>query len=452
MPAPDLAQAESLYDGEIAYVDNQVGRLISALEAMGLRDATVVVLTSDHGEEFKDHRSLGQWTPDPGLEPGTSIVNGVESPPMPSASVSGRRRRAVLTAAVVSLLAFAVYANTLGHGFVYDDAMQILANPWITEVRYLPEVMTHGVWGFWPERGSSSYYRPLMHITNMAVYHVAGLSPWAYHLVNVALHAATSVMVLLLATRLLGNATPPSPLRLPFIAALLFASHPIHSEPVAWAGGLPDLSCAFFYLLSAHLYIETTEKENDSAARLPASLLAYLLALLAKEPALTLPLLLLAHDCTLRRKGIGRALRRLAPHLALSCLYLVVRYSVLGVMATSISSASLLSWLPAVPLLFVRYIAKLALPIGLNAYYGGPPFAERYLYLPSSGFVLLGALTFSWVAGLVRSRGPILIALAAVTITIYSAASIVRNQVWRDDRSTRGTRRPTTTWERPLRL
>jgi len=50
-----ILRAEHLYNGEIAYTDNQVGRLLDELDEMGLAKSTVVVLTADHGEEFLDH-------------------------------------------------------------------------------------------------------------------------------------------------------------------------------------------------------------------------------------------------------------------------------------------------------------------------------------------------------------------------------------------------------------
>jgi arylsulfatase A-like enzyme len=50
-----IKRAEHLYNGEIAYTDNQIGRLLDKLEEMGLAKSTVVVLTVDHGEEFLDH-------------------------------------------------------------------------------------------------------------------------------------------------------------------------------------------------------------------------------------------------------------------------------------------------------------------------------------------------------------------------------------------------------------
>ena len=60
----------------------------------------------------------------------------------------GGRERAV-AALFVGLVSFGVHANTLSNGFVYDDAKQILANPWITDIRFLTDIVKHDVWGFW---------------------------------------------------------------------------------------------------------------------------------------------------------------------------------------------------------------------------------------------------------------------------------------------------------------
>ncbi|MCP4249514.1 MAG: sulfatase-like hydrolase/transferase, partial [bacterium] len=49
----DLKQAVALYDGEIAYTDDQIGRLLDRLDTQGLRQGAVIIITSDHGEEFR---------------------------------------------------------------------------------------------------------------------------------------------------------------------------------------------------------------------------------------------------------------------------------------------------------------------------------------------------------------------------------------------------------------
>ena len=97
-----------------------------------------------------------------------------------------------------------------------------------------------------------------MHIVYMLNYHVFGLSPWGFHLVNVLFHSGVTVLVFLIIRRFLpeqGGTTPPAYLSPPFIAAMLFASHPIHTEAVTWIAGLPDVAFTFFYLLSFYFYI-----------------------------------------------------------------------------------------------------------------------------------------------------------------------------------------------------
>ncbi len=58
LDAATLARARALYDGEVAYTDDEVGRLLDGLAARGLDENTIVVLTADHGEEFGEH---GSW-------------------------------------------------------------------------------------------------------------------------------------------------------------------------------------------------------------------------------------------------------------------------------------------------------------------------------------------------------------------------------------------------------
>jgi arylsulfatase A-like enzyme len=55
VPASVIRRAERLYDGEVAYMDAQIGRLLDGLAARGLEENTVVLMTADHGEEFLDH-------------------------------------------------------------------------------------------------------------------------------------------------------------------------------------------------------------------------------------------------------------------------------------------------------------------------------------------------------------------------------------------------------------
>ena len=108
-------------------------------------------------------------------------------------------------AVIIALIAFAVYFNTLFNGFVYDDNSQVLNNPWIRDVKHFQDIFSKSVWEFKAVPLVSNYYRPLMHIIYMFNYHIFGLSPWGFHLVNVLFHAVNSVLVFVIASRLLAG-------------------------------------------------------------------------------------------------------------------------------------------------------------------------------------------------------------------------------------------------------
>ena len=175
---------------------------------------------------------------------------------------------------IIAIVVLSAYANTLLNGFVYDDRQQVLQNPWITNIRYLPNILFSSVWAFEGDHGGSNYYRPVMHLIYMAEYHLFGLKAWGWHLVNIIIHTLNSTMVFLIASTFFRLSTENnqeqetsrealsivdqytirnSPISA-FIAALLFAMHPINTEPVAWIAGIPELSFTFFYLLSFYLY------------------------------------------------------------------------------------------------------------------------------------------------------------------------------------------------------
>ena len=164
-----------------------------------------------------------------------------------------------VAAVIIMIVVLSVYATSLGNGFVHDDHDQIINNPWITSASYLPSILFSSVWSFQGDpQALSNYYRPVMYIIYMVEYHLFNLSPWGWHLVNMLIHSANSIMVFLLFSRLSippelwgkrahqGSVLPA--MVFPLLAALLFATHPVNSEAVAWVACVPELSFTFFYL------------------------------------------------------------------------------------------------------------------------------------------------------------------------------------------------------------
>ncbi|HKA31224.1 MAG TPA: O-GlcNAc transferase, partial [Candidatus Binatia bacterium] len=146
-------------------------------------------------------------------------------------------RRALGFAAIVGL-AVAAYIPALGGGFIWDD------ETWVTVNRTLKTM--DGLRAIWLTPSAPQYY-PLLQTVLWAEYHVWGLHPLGYHLVNVLLHALNASLVWLVLRRL---AIPGS-----WMAAAVFALHPVHVESVAWIAELKNVQSSFFYLLALLAYL-----------------------------------------------------------------------------------------------------------------------------------------------------------------------------------------------------
>jgi len=232
------------------------------------------------------------------------------------------QKRTRLGLALVALLAFAVFAPTLGGGFVYDDLYQIGENDQIRSLRNLPRFFTADVWAA-VGMPSSSYYRPLMYTTFAVETAIAGPVPWIFRTTNALLHAAVSVLLALLLLRL-GH-SPSAALA----AGALFAVHPMHAEVVGWPSARPELLVTLFTLGAAYVYAASDPVSGPTRGRFLATGALVMLALLSKETGLLAPVLIAL--VALQRAG-GTALRRLstalrsaAPYLALVVLFVGLR-------------------------------------------------------------------------------------------------------------------------------
>jgi lipoprotein NlpI len=218
-------------------------------------------------------------------------------------------------AALVSLLTFAVYLSSLHHEFVeWDDAQYVVENLHIRSIN-----VAFIKWAFTDFHAGN--WHPLTWISHAIDYAIWGLNPLGHHLTNVILHTVNSFVVVLLIMRLLNVARETAlKKRLPVFlddrtilitggaTGLLFGLHPLHVESVAWVAERKDLLCALFFLLSIILYTKYVTStciepaQERSSLRLfdnrysAAFLVFFVLALLSKPMAVTLPFVLLVLD------------------------------------------------------------------------------------------------------------------------------------------------------------
>ncbi|XP_053978579.1 protein O-mannosyl-transferase TMTC2 isoform X1 [Hylaeus anthracinus] len=188
-----------------------------------------------------------------------------------------------ILAVACALVATALYCNTLQAGFVYDDRRAILTNPDLLASTPWDRLLENDFWGTpLNDRGSHGSYRPLCVATFRLNHLLNGLEPWGYHLVNVALHAACTVLVVRVARKVLpgrnnlGHA----------ITGFLFAAHPIHSEAVAGIVGRADILACLLTLAAFLAYCAHCDQARSPFLLLLA-LVSSTLATLAKETGIS---------------------------------------------------------------------------------------------------------------------------------------------------------------------
>ncbi|MCZ6785062.1 MAG: tetratricopeptide repeat protein [Proteobacteria bacterium] len=300
-----------------------------------------------------------------------------------------RRARALLAAALVAGTV-AAYAPALGAGFVWDDDDYVTENPLLHE----PD----GLRRIWLSADAPSQYFPLTYTTFRIEYALWELEPLGYHLVNVLLHAANALLLWWVLVRL---GLPAA-----WLAAAIFALHPVQVESVAWITERKNVLSLFLSLGSLLAWLRFTEP----GARRPGpaygtSLALAALALTAKTTACTLPA---AQVLVLWARGRAVDARRwlqIAPFLllglAMGGVSLLWERTHQGTVGERFALAPLESLLVATRAVWF-YLGKLVWPVDLTFSY--PKFSVDPSDPLQYGWLVAGAIL---VLGLWAARGRI---------------------------------------------
>ncbi|HWR98335.1 MAG TPA: tetratricopeptide repeat protein [Candidatus Methanoperedens sp.] len=385
---------------------------------------------------------------------------------------------------VVALAAILPYLAILGNGFVWDDHVLIENNPALARpLAAFGEFVAIG-------QQRTPYYRPVAVLWWFLLRNLLGLGPAGFHAVSILLHAGSAVLVLLIARRLLAPGAA-------LLAGLLFALHPAHVEPVAFASTGPTELLPSALMLAGLLALlppggRVGAPGLPSPARVWTAAALAFLASLAKEPAalfaavglialaaprpgvlprwratarIALPLfvapavyagmrLWLARPETMGRAAIVPHDPAIVPTWLLKvATYLVlplepVPYHVLQplgaggvVLLLALGLGAALVLRP----LFTDPWRRCALWIGCGLFLvplvptfplvprGGAEFAERFLFLPSAGFCILAAAAVP-LPGRDSPRWRVVATAAAAALVALTTARISGFVVhWRDD-------------------
>lgn len=372
----------------------------------------------------------------------------------------------------VAIIGFIIYSPVLQNGFVWDDEDYILDNPLIRSIN-IGEIFSNYLMG---------NYHPLTVLVHAIEYKLFGTSESGYHFVNMLIHVINSLLVFY-AVYLISEKELAA-----IVASLLFAVHPLHVESVAWAAELKDLLYSLFFILSLIYYLCFLRDQKKKYFYL--SVILFLLALLSKAMAASLPVVLLLVDYFKGRKFNSKLITEKIPYFALAFIFGIV-----AILAQKESYATDIAVFPFFQRIFfasygfIMYLAKLGVPFDLCAYYpypirqgqdipgefylfpllviallvftfyslrktkklffgigffsitvflvlqllpvGGAIMADRYSYIPSIGIFYLAGEGFLWLWNR-RSLRAVTAIVAAGAVIFYSAETKARCGIWKN--------------------
>lgn len=406
---------------------------------------------------------------------------------------------------IIVVISLAIYANTLNNGFVYDDGKTVVDNHFIKDINNLSKLVQKKYFTL----SGETTYRPVVTLTYFIDYALYGLRPSGYHLTNILLNAANGALFYIFLTLLL----PPSVgnhrvvfLQMfknpPLIISLLFVTHPVLTEAVNAISFREDLLVFFFYFLTLIIYLRLRLSSTMARPYLNSlyyllSCLTYYLAILSKEMAATLPLIICCYEwvCGSRKKPYLWAIlsdRYNIGYLFITASYIYLRfYFFYNPDIGHLSMKELPDKLLNIPFLYSIFLKISMFPISLSADYVRPipvktffsflvilsflaltlsgflvvwlrrkrkevtfgilfffttlipvyniitiyhSISERYLYLPVSGLcIAIGMVILSEKRYRNRDISRILNLTIFIMLLIFSTSVISRNGTWKDD-------------------
>jgi len=399
-----------------------------------------------------------------------------------------------LHAAILVIAVGIVYSNALGNGFVWDDTILFIGKEFYASFDVL-KVLSTG--------GHRVEYLPVRDMSYIADHALWGWSPFGFHLTNVVFFALTVVVVYALSVEIISllqryapaaysaDITKPAAL---FIA-MLFAAHPLQSQPVSFVTCRNVLMSGLFFFLSLVLFLRHLDLQGQRAGRLSylLSLLFFLLAVLSKATVLILPMILIVIVLLKAKQKKIPALVPVLPFAVLSAVFYLVHKQVavqaklfredlyeFGIHNTAMTAAKAIQipffylYKAGIPkdliaeydITFIRSLLHPAVLLALAALLGGawiawkyrrsqpavlfgllwfivtlipvlnfyptrPVVADRYAFLPLYGIFFPFGL---YAATLLRSRMRHAVIVAACALVLFLAyLTHGQNRIWESD-------------------
>jgi len=357
--------------------------------------------------------------PAPLSNPSSASTSPSTSPSTGNADPAGSNGSPRLLLSVILLLVIlgaCCFANSLKSPLLnWDDQVYIQDNPYIRSFSWsnLKVLFT---------RPYFKNYAPIHILSYQLDYHFFRLRPEGYRMVNILLHIFNSIIIFFLILEWYHT------FKGALIAAAIFTVHTIHVESVVWLSQRKDVLSAFFFFLSLYAYIQFRKRKERCGLRdtgdthhwppttdhwMPGrahtgwygfSLGFFLLALLTKPIAITLPLILVLNEFCFQKEGSAIQWKDKIPFFLLACLSAAATCWAQGAetgIKRYVGHNFFLSLLLTGKIL-VLYLGKLLVPLGLSNRYVFLVTKPSDLFTPSLGLfwaillLFLGGLVLLW--------------------------------------------------------
>lgn len=227
---------------------------------------------------------------------------------------------------VIAAIAFLLYANTISHGYALDDSGAITENRFVKEGFHgIPKLLKVDFWHF--SNVHLGYYRPLALITFAIEQHFVQDNPHVSHFINILIFAFSGFMLFIVLNKVFNSYNPI----FSFIIALLFVSHPIHTEIVANIKGRDELLS--FLNVMIMLWFALKFIDTKKTIHLALSLISCYLAMLSKETAITGVLLLPVFIYYYTDLKVADCLKKSIPFVLVAILFFIQKKQLLGTLS-----------------------------------------------------------------------------------------------------------------------
>jgi len=313
----------------------------------------------------------------------------------------------LLAAAAIVAACIAVYSNSFGGAFHFDDLGAIGKNPTIRNVWDLGAVLSP------PSGGETVTGRPLLNLSLAVNYAIGGTQVWGYHAVNLAIHIVASLLVFGVVRRtlilpLLRDRWGWSATGFAAAVAMLWAVHPLQTEAVTYIVQRAESLVATLYLLVLYCTIRGAQSSTRESriAWYVAAAMACLFGMAAKEVMVTAPLVVLLFDRAFLTGSFRETLRQRWPlYASLAATWGLLAFLVTGTglidHQDDLGAPHPLAYVATQPGIILYYLRLCVWPAHLCLDYSWPATRDVAVVLP--GIVAVGTLGLLTLWGLVRN-------------------------------------------------